>query len=170
MCCGELGIVVWGEAGWAQPLLGRLAEEAGKRSTSFTLLLCGVTGTDGRLVKRLGCFQRVWIVVRPREEELCQLAEWWRTLPSGSEVEVIVAGCGWSDVPRIEEAVRQLPRWPRLWLPPVRDESPAARGLSLWFAKRCGATVRQASPAPGAEGGQPLPESAVRPRAPLSPP
>lgn len=164
---GELGIVVWGEAGWAQPLLGRLAEEAGRRAASFTLLRCAATGMGGELEAALGRFKHVWIVVRPRVDELRLLAEWWPALPPGPQVEVVVAGCGWSDVPRIEEAVRQLPRWPRIWIPPGRAESPAAPGLSLWITGGCGAAARRAAPAPGSEGGRPLPGPSVRRRAPL---
>lgn len=128
---GELGIVVWGRARWVPPLLGRIAAEAGSRFGTFALVFFDPNEGGTELRAALHRCKLLWIVVRPHVEELHLLQRWWRRFPSGRHVEVIVVDCGWSDVSRIEEAVRQLPRWPRIWIPPMRDESPASTGLSL---------------------------------------
>lgn len=136
---GGTSIVVWGGGRWALPLLSRLVATTGASGDSLTFYFFDPKRGGEELSAALSRHKAVWIVVRPEIDELLTLHSWWRKLPASDRIEVVVAECNWSDVLRVGELVRQLPRWPRVWLPPVRDESPAPSGLSLLWDRRSAA-------------------------------
>lgn len=64
-----------------------------------------------------------WVIVRFNREELDSLGCWMASSRGRwGALNVAVVDVRWGEMESVVEAVRSLPRWPRLWLPP-RDGS-----------------------------------------------
>ncbi len=121
-------IIAWRCNGWTE----YLKLELRKRYRASAAITCAEVYVGTALVRVLTHFggersRHCWLVVRFDPESLYLLCWWMDTRRiDWSGLNLAMVDVRWSQIESVVEAVRSLPRWPALWLPP-RDGSDRGR-------------------------------------------